>query len=125
MDRTNVKIGQRVWFYVEYTGICSGIVEKVMDGPERCVKVDMDGFEIKAIQNVRLERCYPDEESLREALQREHDEKVRAYCDSIKTVENLVMFCYEHNFWAEEYTDYEAAKAARIRAKELLGLELG
>lgn len=125
MDRTDVKIGQRVWFYMEYAGICSGIVEKVMDGPEGRVKVDMDGFKIKAIQNVRLERCYPDEESLREALQREHDEKVWAYCDSIKTVENLVRFCYEHNFCAEEYTDYEAAKAARIRAKELLGLELG
>lgn len=59
-----------------------------------------------------------------EALRSEYNGKVEKYCSQIKDVKDLVAFCYKHNFSAEEYTEYEAAKAAKIRAKELLDLEL-
>lgn len=51
--------------------------------------------------------------------------KVVSYCKSIKTIEDLVTFMFNHCVsCAEEYTDWEAREACKVKAKELLGLDL-
>ena len=49
---------------------------------------------------------------------------VRLDNDEIKSVEDLLKFPFKHAFNAEEYSNYEAAEAYVIRAKELLGVEI-
>lgn len=52
------------------------------------------------------------------------DAKIKKYCERIRTVEDLVQFLYKESMHAEEYPDYNARKAAEIRAKELLDIDL-
>lgn len=58
------------------------------------------------------------------AIEKEINDLVENYKNEIKTIEDLVAFPLEHCFDGEEYTDYEAIKAYKIRAKELLNIDL-
>lgn len=50
---------------------------------------------------------------------------VKEYKDSIKDVNDLIRFMYNENVaTAEEYTDWNARRAAKERTLELLGIEL-
>lgn len=49
---------------------------------------------------------------------------VSQYLESIKTVADLVKFPFTHCINGGEYTDWNAVKAYKIRAKELLGINL-
>ena len=49
---------------------------------------------------------------------------VKTYCDEIVTLKDLLEFPLNHCFDDEEYTDYEAIEAYKIRAKELLNIEV-
>ena len=68
--------------------------------------------------------CFATEDELRKYVKSRHDDSVKAYCSEIKSVEDLLMFPFKHAFNAEEYSNYEAAEAYVIRAKELLGVEI-
>ena len=49
---------------------------------------------------------------------------VKEYCDEIVTVKDLLEFPLNHCFDGEEYTDYEAIEAYKIKTKELLDIEV-
>lgn len=129
MKKEDLKIGQEIWFKAPYVDVNSGIVTEIREH----VKTPK-GEEIYAMLNgtrdtfgstgARINDCYPTKEALLNGLKAESNNKVKEYCNSIQTVEDLVQFCYDHNMSGEEYTDWEAKKAARIRAKELLGIDL-
>jgi len=55
----------------------------------------------------------------------ECEAQTKKYCDEIKTLEDLIRFPLEHCFCGEEYTDYEAIEAYKIRAKEIAGTDFG
>ena len=46
--------------------------------------------------------------------------KVKSYCKQIKTLEDLVRFPVSQCLNGEEYTDFPALEAYKIRAKEIL-----
>lgn len=120
----NIKVGQEVWFKDTYTDVNSGVVTEICTGEaEGYVKIKGTG-DTFSTGGTKIKNCYPTKQALLDALQAGWDAKVAAYKESIRTVGDLVRFCFEHNFSAEEYTDWEARKAAQARAKELLGLEL-
>lgn len=120
----NVKIGQEIWYKTSYVDVNSGIIKEIhTDKGLDCVVVK-GTHETRGTQGVRLENCYPTKEALLQALQVDFNNKVKTFCESIQTINDLVKFCYDHNMEAEEYTEWEARKAAQIRAKELLNIDL-
>ena len=58
-----------------------------------------------------------------EAEKKRYNTLVKQYCSEINNLEDLIRFPLEHCF-SGEYTDYEARKAYRIRAKELTNIEM-
>jgi hypothetical protein len=57
-------------------------------------------------------------------IKEQHDIEVQKYCDEIKTVEDLLKFPFKYSFNAEEYTNYDAMEAYKIKAKELLNVNI-
>lgn len=55
---------------------------------------------------------------------REEDAQVKEYVAEIYNIEALIRFPLEHCLNGEEYTDYAAIKAYKIKAKELLNIEI-
>lgn len=52
------------------------------------------------------------------------EDKIKKYKAEIKDINDLIRFPLKYCFNGEEYTDYEAMKAYKIRAKELTGIDL-
>lgn len=117
----NFKIGEMVWFESLGNAIPGVVLELPCKDLGMFVKLRSPSL---GICYKSIEDCYKTEAELRQAMQIKKKERVQNYCESIKTVEDLVRFCYDNAMLAEEYTNWEARKAARIRAKELLGIEL-
>lgn len=120
----SIKIGQEIWYKTSYVDVNSGIIKEIHNEKERGYVIVNGTHETYGTQGVLLENCYPTKEALLQALQIDFDNKVKTFCDSIQTINDLVKFCYDHNMNAEEYTEWEAHKAAQIRAKELLNIDL-
>lgn len=117
----NVELGQRVWLKTEFVDVNSGSIVEIHK-EEGIIEVKLDTL---GTVYARTEYCYPIKESLLLSLQQGEEAKIKDYCNSIQTVQDLVRFCYRHNFFAEEYSEPEAKKAAEIRARSLLGTSLG
>lgn len=65
------------------------------------------------------------EEKARKAYEKSFEDLVKQYKDKIKTLKDLLEFPLSHCLsCGEEYIEYEAQKAYRIRANELTGLIL-
>lgn len=120
----NIKVGQEVWFKATWVDVNSGIVTEICDGDAKGYVMLKGTRDTSGSTGAKIKDCYPTKEALLAGLQTEYDKAVKDYCDSIQTVEDLVRFCYDHNFSAEEYTNWEAKRAAEIRAKDLLGISL-
>lgn len=58
-----------------------------------------------------------------EAIKKANQKIVDDYKKEITDIASLVVFPLSHTFYAEEYTDYEAIRAYKERAKEL-GFEI-
>lgn len=52
-------------------------------------------------------------------LKKENQKRVDNYKAEITDIASLVVFPLSHTFGAEEYTDYEAIRAYKERAREL------
>lgn len=129
IKREDIKVGQEIWFKAPYvdvnSGIITGIIEHVETPKNKETYVTLNGTnDTFGCTNAHIKDCYPTKKALLDGLNAESDAKTKEYCESIQTINDLVKFCYDHNFSAEEYTDWEAKKAAEIRAKELLGIDL-
>lgn len=75
---------------------------------------------------VKLSDIFATEEELLTDSEKRFEESVSSMKASIRDVNDLVRFMYNHTIHgAEEYTEEDARQAVRERAKELLGIELG
>lgn len=109
---------------------------KIVEGP-----LDSDGFKYYVLENVEdvsmpehicygqyykalAEKCFKTIEELYVYIKEQHDIEVQKYCDEIKTVEDLLKFPLKYSFNAEEYTNYDAMEAYKIKAKELLNINI-
>lgn len=66
---------------------------------------------------------YQEKQKALKASSEKYADLVRAYCDEIKDINDLIRFPLKHCFCGEEYTEYEAREAYCIKAKELAGIE--
>lgn len=124
MEKAGMKIGQEVWYSDTYGNVQSGETIRFYEENPDYVKVKgtRDSY---VTGGVKIKDCYDTKDELLAAMQKNHEEKVVSFCKEIKTVHDLVRFMYDNTVsCAEEYTDWDARKAAYIRAKELLGMDL-
>lgn len=72
----------------------------------------------------RISDCYTSVDSIYAAQDNANKEAVNGYCSEIKDIKDLARFPLQHCLNGEEYTNWNAVKAYKIRAKELLNIEL-
>lgn len=124
MQKETLKLGQEVWYMDTYDNLRSGIAEQYHEKMENYVKIrgTQDNY---GTQYIDIAECHSTKEDALAAAQNKSQERVNKFLQSIKTPEDLVQFMYEHTVsHAEEYTDWDARKAASIAAKEIMGIDL-
>ena len=128
---SNVNIGDTVFFIDHWNGhIIRGTVESLL--PEganvHCdAIVDENGNKIEdtyGTGGARFEKLYASAKDAYDAKKKLYEEAVKKYCDEIKTGADLISFPLTHCLCGEEYTDYPAIEAYKIRARELAGVDL-
>lgn len=113
------KVNDKVWWFDAYDTLRNGVIYEIRDTHALIYEDGKKGLKTGA----KLSDCWPtkDEclaaENHRSALQRV------AYKESIKNVSDLVKFLFKHDVHSE-FRDYDAAAAAKERAKELLNLDI-
>lgn len=125
----DIKIGQKVW-YQEYWSqmIVWGKVTKItkFDNNEDGIEVTGEVYEKGSAAGTTtqpLNNLFATKHEAIEAIKKANQEWVDEYKKEITDIASLVAFPLSHTFYAEEYTDYEAIRAYRERAKEL-GFEI-
>jgi len=125
----DIKIGQKVW-YQEYLSqmIVWGKVTKItkFDNNEDGIEVTGEVYEKESAAGTTtqpLNNLFATKHEAIEAIKKANQEWVDEYKKEITDIASLVAFPLSHTFYAEEYTDYEAIRAYRERAKEL-GFEI-
>lgn len=58
------------------------------------------------------------------AVETRMNERINTYLDEINNIEDLVQFPLDHCFCGEEYTDYAAIDAYKIKVKEFLNIDI-
>lgn len=134
IKKEDVKIGQEVWFYEKWSGsYCKGkVIEFYYDSNDSLSKEELKlvGVKINGVGDFigstcrAFENIYLTKKDLVKAIEDKNKSIVNKYISQIQTVEDLVKFMYDSPLNAEEYTDYNARKASKIMAKELLNIDL-
>ena len=127
----NISIGQTV-YVIEYwtNNIVRGTVSELLNDcvsiKYKCFVDSNDNFIDSFDSNgwSQFEDLYETAQSASEAREHELLANVAKYCEKITDVPSLLKFPLEHCLNGEEYTDYAAIKAYKIRAKQLLGIDL-
>lgn len=121
----DIKIGQKVW-YQEYWSqmIVWGKVTKItkFDNNEDGIEVTGEVYEKESAAGTTtqpLNNLFATKHEAIEAIKKANQEWVDEYKKEITDIASLVAFPLSHTFYAEEYTDYEAIRAYKERAKEL------
>lgn len=74
--------------------------------------------------SIKEENVFNSREEAIKIINERSQKQVEDFISQIDTIEDLVVFMYNHNVCvAEEYTDWEAREAAKIKAEEF-GIEL-
>lgn len=125
----DIKIGQKVWFHEYWSQmIVWGRVTKItkFDNNEDGIEVRGEVYEKGSAPGTTtqpLDNLYATKEEAIEAIRKSNQAQVDTYKKEITDIASLVAFPITHPFGMEEYTDYEAIRAYRERAKEL-GFEI-
>lgn len=125
----DIKIGQKVWFHEYWSQmIVWGRVTKItkFDNNEDGIEVRGEVYEKGSAPGTTtqpLDNLYATKEEAIEAIRKSNQAQVDTYKKEITDIASLVAFPITHHFGMEEYTDYEAIRAYRERAKEL-GFEI-
>lgn len=121
----DIKIGQKVWFHEYWSQmIVWGRVTKItkFDNNEDGIEVRGEVYEKGSAPGTTtqpLDNLYATKEEAIEAIRKSNQAQVDTYKKEITDIASLVAFPITHPFGMEEYTDYEAIRAYRERAKEL------
>lgn len=125
----DIKIGQKVW-YQEYWSqmIVWGKVTKItkFDNNEDGIEVTGEVYEEGSAVGTTtqpLNNLFATKYEAIMAIKKANQKIVDDYKAEITDIASLVAFPLTHAFCAEEYTDYEAIRAYKERAKEL-GFEI-
>lgn len=121
----DIKIGQKVW-YQEYWSqmIVWGKVTKITKfenneyGIEVTGEVYAEGSSVGTTTQP-LNNLFATKYEAIEAIKKANQKRVDDYKAEITDIASLVAFPLSHTFYAEEYTDYEAIRAYKERAREL------
>lgn len=126
----DIKINQKVWFKESWTErIVCGFVSEITrhsDNEEHIIKVKGKSYledSFIGITHQLPNNLFTTKEEAIAAAKKESQDWVDDYKKEITDIASLVAFPLSHTFYAEEYTDYEAIRAYRERAKEL-GFEI-
>lgn len=125
----DIKIGQKVW-YQEYWSqmIVWAKVTKItkFDNNEYGIEVTGEAYERGSAVGTTIQplnNLFATKYEAIEAIKKANQKIVDDYKKEITDIVSLVAFPLSHPFGAEEYTDYEAIRAYKERAKEL-GLKI-
>lgn len=125
------KIGDKAYTYENWTGLVYEV--EIEDIKENIYEihflsvVNRNGIEIeKGIGNSQRteENLWENAQEVYKYLDDKSAKNVEKLLEQIKTVEDLVKFPLWHCLNGEEYTDYDAIKAYKIKTKELLNIDL-
>lgn len=128
---TNPKIGQKVWF-LEPWSKCIHSAKITALGETEVSARDQEKYPYAEIKwddggdsGCLLRDLYSSREELQAELKKAEKKRIAEIKGSIKDVNGLVAFMYNHCVAsAEEYTDWTARRVVKEIAKEMLGLEL-
>ena len=100
---------------------CGTIVELKEKFQYAKIKLDKGGIEMRLLCNL-----YGSENELKEAIRKESQDRINDIKSNIHDINDFVKFLYDNCVatGACEYTDWDARKAAKEIAKEMLCLEL-
>lgn len=123
------KAGDHVWFEQTWAGPTSGTIIEIVHTKDRRTNEPETWARIHADNGgdtgAKIDKIWATKDACLAALKAAEEATVSKYKASIKDVKDLIQFMYDNNVaTAEEYTDWEARRAARERAKELLGINL-
>lgn len=128
----NPKIGQKVWFQEMWSGcLYSGNIVEFGETERSAfvqekhvyakIKLDKGGTSDRLLSDL-----YGSQKELKEAIRKESQDRINDIKSNIHDINDFVKFLYDNCVatGACEYTDWDARKAAKEIAKEMLGLEL-
>ena len=114
----NFKPGDHVYFIDSYDNDQFGEILDVSDPLEH----QMTFYFVKTYYGTFIAPIYnifKTKEDREQTRIKRWNKKVQDYCKDINDVKDLVFFMFDHNVApAEEYTDWEAREAARIKANQ-------
>lgn len=125
----DIKIGQKVWYQEHWSQmIVWGKVTKItkFDNNEDGIEVTGEVYEEGSAVGTTtqpLNNLFATKYEAIMAIKKANQKIVDDYKAEITDIASLVAFPLSHTFYAEEYTDYEAIRAYKERAKEL-GFEI-
>lgn len=118
-NKNSFKIGDKVWWFDSWGTLRWGIIYKIQDNMAAIYENGRKG----ANTGSRLDNCWPSKDGCLEAERQRAELQVAEYKESIRDVKDLVKFLFEHDVNGED-RDYDARRAAKERAKELLGFDI-
>lgn len=114
----NFKSGDYVYFIDNYNNNHEGEIFNILSS----LKYKMVFYSIKTRYGtftVPIYDIFKTKEDRDQARIKRYNKKVQEYCEKINDITDLVFFMFGHNVaFAEEYTDWEAREAARIKANQ-------
>lgn len=114
----NFKSGDYVYFIDNYNNNHEGEIFNILSP----LKNKMVFYSIKTRYGtftVPIYDIFKTKEDRDQVRIKRYNKKVQEYCEKINDITDLVFFMFGHNVaFAEEYTDWEAREAARIKANQ-------
>lgn len=126
----DIKINQKVWFKEHWTEriVCGFVSETTKRSDNEDYIIEIKGKSYSEDSFIGTTHQSPNnlfvtKEEVIAVTKKANQKRVDNYKAEITDIASLVAFPLSHTFYAEEYTDYEAIKAYKERAKEL-GFEI-
>lgn len=118
----NLKIGDWVWFDTGYIEKAQ-VLELIKS--DSGTKVKLRCMYIPNITTLPIKSLYKSERACEQAIKDRSKALINNYCQSIQTIEDLIKFCFDYNIGpCCDTQEQEAREAAKIRTKELLGINI-
>lgn len=114
----NFKSGDYVYFIDNYNNNHEGEIFNILSS----LKSKMVFYSIKTRYGtftIPIYDIFKTKKDRDQARIKRYNKKVQEYCEKINDITDLIFFMFGHNVaFAEEYTDWEAREAARIKANQ-------
>ncbi len=122
----DIKINQKVWLKEHWTEriVCGFVSEitKRSDNEDYIIEIKGKSYSEDSFIGTTHQlpnNLFVTKEEAIAVTKKANQKRVDNYKAEITDIASLVAFPLSHTFYAEEYTDYEAIKAYKERAKEL------